>query len=146
MSTARHLATIERLCSRAFPAERGGSDVGSGGPGYHIAELLTSDGFLTDDGILRSAVQDQYEAERDGISALLSPRWGEPHRVSLWSVFLRTQEGVEHIPEPWRSLSTTVPDLHLWRAGDRWVALGIAQWGPQHPCRLLAVVTDTDPP
>jgi hypothetical protein len=33
MTIARYLATIERLCSEAFPEEHGRSDVGTGGPG-----------------------------------------------------------------------------------------------------------------
>jgi hypothetical protein len=147
MSTAQHLAAIDLLCSREFPTEHGRSHSGVGGPGYHIAELLTSDDFWEDDGTQWEATADQYEAERDGLSALLAERWGAPQIFSLHSLFERTQgaDGGEG-EEPWGSLSASVPDLHLWRADARWIALGVSQWDKELPFQLLAVVTEIDPP
>ncbi|CAM5641644.1 hypothetical protein SALBM135S_06415 [Streptomyces alboniger] len=52
----------------------------------------------------------------------------------------------EDIPEPWAQLSSSVPDLHLWRVDSRWIALGVAQWDKELPFQLLVVVTETDPP
>ncbi|WP_149181535.1 hypothetical protein [Streptomyces sp. TRM49041] len=144
MTTARHLATIDLLRSRPFPGERSRSDVGDSGPGYHLAELATSEDFWED----RSRVElvaEQYEAERDALGVLLTARWGEPQIFSLWSVFRRGMDG-EDIPEPWDGLSNHVPDLHLWRADGRWIALGVSQWDRELPFQLLAVITDTDPP
>lgn len=151
MSTAEHLAAIDLLCAREFPAEHGRSQSGVGGPGYHIAELLTSEGFWEGDGTEREATADQYEAERDGLTVLLAERWGAPQVFSLASLFERAQgdshDGAgEDIPEPWGSLSSSVPDLHLWRAGGRWIALGISRWDEELPFQLLAVITETDPP
>ncbi|GGV56150.1 hypothetical protein GCM10010277_57110 [Streptomyces longisporoflavus] len=151
MSTAQHLAAIDLLRSREFPAEHGRSAGGDGGPGYRIAELLTSDGFWEDDGTQWEATADQYEAERDGLSVLLADRWGEPQIFSLGGLFERTLSGGEDgtgedIPEPWGSLSSSVPDLHLWRADGRWIALGVSQWDRELPFQLLAVVTEIDPP
>ncbi|MFF1694998.1 hypothetical protein ACFVXC_15405 [Streptomyces sp. NPDC058257] len=168
MSTAQHLAAIDLLRSREFPAEHGRSHGGLGGPGYHIAELLTSDGFWEDDGTEWEATEEQYEAERDGLTVLLAERWGPPRIFSLASLFERSMgggydgetegegegegedegEGVsgEDIPEPWGSLSASVPDLHLWRADGRWIALGVSQPDRELPFQLLAVVTATDPP
>ncbi|MEV0321650.1 hypothetical protein ACIBKX_34760 [Streptomyces sp. NPDC050658] len=156
MSTAEHLATIDLLCSREFAAEHSRSIAVSGGPGYHIAELLTSEEFWEDDGSRREAVEEQYEAERDGLSVLLTARWGAPDVFSLSGVFQRmltdwdeeTGEEIpgEEIPEPWSSLSSAAPDLHLWRTAGRWVALGVAQWDKELPFQLLAVVTEIDPP
>lgn len=151
MSTAQHLATIDLLCSREFPAEHGRSDAGAGGPGYHIAELLTSEDFWEDDGTAWEATEEQYEAERDGLSVLLTHRWGAPALFSLASLFERTLSGGEDgagedIPEPWGSLSSSVPDLHLWRVDGRWVALGVSQWDKELPFQLIAVVTEIDPP
>ncbi|UQT60014.1 hypothetical protein M4V62_35920 [Streptomyces durmitorensis] len=161
MSTAQHLAAIDLLRSREFPAEHGRSPCGTGGPGYHIAELLTSGDFWEDDGTQWEATADQYEAERDGLTVLLAERWGAPQMFSLASLFERTlsdgddegdsdsesKEGAgEDIPEPWGSLSSSVPDLHLWRVDGRWIALGVSQWDKELPFQLLAVVTEIDPP
>ncbi|WP_399921011.1 hypothetical protein [Streptomyces kanamyceticus] len=155
MSTAQHLAVIDLLRSREFPAEHGRSECGSEGPGYHIAELMTSDTFWEDDGSQRDIVEEQYETERDGLTVLLGDRWGPPQRFSLASLFERTMEAAlgadgdgeaEEIPEPWAQLSSSVPDLHLWHVDGRWIALGVAQWDKELPFQLLAVVTETDPP
>ncbi|MET9432188.1 MULTISPECIES: hypothetical protein [unclassified Streptomyces] len=145
MTTARHLTTIDLLRSRPFPGQRGRSDVGDSGPGYHIAELGTSEDFWDDDGTRRALVEEQYEAERDALAVLLTARWGEPQTFSLWSVFDRGMAG-EEIPDPWDILSSSVPDLHLWRADGLWIALGVSQWDKELPFQLLAVVTETDPP
>ncbi|GGN52207.1 hypothetical protein GCM10011579_008980 [Streptomyces albiflavescens] len=147
MTSALHLATIVRLCSEAFPTEHGRSDVGTAGPGYHIAELATSEDFWEDDGTAREETEEQYEADRDGLSALLTRRWGCPRVFSLSSIFDRSMDG-EDIPEPWGILSSHVPDVHLWDAvgHDRWVVLGVSQWDKELPFQLLAVVTEIDPP
>ncbi|MGQ4382455.1 hypothetical protein [Streptomyces sp. SAS_270] len=153
MTIAQHLATIDRLCSQDFPAEHGRSDTGTGGPGYHVAELATSDDFWEDDGTRWQETEEQFEADRDGLSERLTERWGDPQRFSLAGVFGRATEG-EDIPEPWADLSSHVPDLHLWRTDDhgqarshaRWVALGVSQWDKELPFQLIAVVTEIDPP
>ncbi|MCH0540047.1 hypothetical protein I3F58_10810 [Streptomyces sp. MUM 203J] len=144
MTTARHLATIDLLRLRPFPGRCGRSEAGDSGPGYHVAELATSEHFWEDASRIEP-VAEQYEAERDALSALLAGRWGEPQVFSLWSVFRRGMDG-EDIPEPWHGLSGHVPDLHLWRADGRWIALGVSQWDEELPFQLLAVVTETDPP
>lgn len=148
MTIAQHLATIDRLCSEEFPAEHGRSDVGTAGPGYHIAELVTSEDFWDADGAARAETEEQVEAERDGLSALLTRRWGPPDPVSLAGVLERSTNG-EDIPEPWDVLSSHVPDLHLWRprdGHDRWIALGVSQWDRELPFQLLVLVTVIDPP
>lgn len=147
MTSALHLATIVRLCSEAFPTEHGRSDTGTGGPGYHLAELATSEDFHEDDGTAREEAREQYEADRDGLAELLTHRFGPAQSFSLASVFERSADG-EDIPEPWGHLSAHVPDVCLWRADghDRWVVLGVSQWGGQLPFQLVAVVTETDPP
>ncbi|MFI1438241.1 hypothetical protein [Streptomyces fructofermentans] len=147
MTTAKHLGTIELLCSRDFPAEHGRSDVGTSGPGFHIAELATSDDFWEDDGTRREETAAQYEYDRDGLSELLAGRWGRPQVFSLAGAVGRALGG-EDIPPPWDGLASHVPDVHLWKEGarDRWVALGVSQWGEELPFQLLAVVTVVDPP
>ncbi|MFF8972654.1 hypothetical protein [Streptomyces sp. NPDC014995] len=147
MDIARCLATIDLLCARDFPAEHGRTDVGTGGPGYLVAELQTSGDFWEDDGTERERTEEQYEADRDGLTERLTDRWGPPHHISLASALERSMDG-EDIPEPWASLSAHVPDVHLWQSPDsaRWIALGVSQWGAELPFQLLAVVTETDPP
>ncbi|MER6526495.1 hypothetical protein [Streptomyces sp. NPDC001508] len=147
MDIARHLALIDLLCARGFPAEHGRTEHGESGPGYHIAELQTSGDFWEDGGAQREETETQYEADRDGLGARLTERWGPPERISLYSVLERTTQG-EDTGEPWAALSGQVPDLDLWRApgSDRWVALGVSQWDGELPFQLLAVVTNLDPP
>ncbi|MER7110699.1 hypothetical protein [Streptomyces sp. NPDC000229] len=145
MTTARHLATIDQLRSLPFPAESGRTALGYSGVGYHIVELTTSEDFWDDDGTRREIVEDQYEAERDALATLLTARWGEPQVFSLWSVFDRSMAG-EEIPDPWGGLSQSVPDVHLWRVEEHWIALGVSQWDKELPFQLVAAVTETDPP
>jgi hypothetical protein len=146
MSTALHLARIERLCCGELSAEHGRPEPDPGGPGYRIAELNADRAVLEEDPAPRDVMEEQYEAERDGLTALLTARWGEPHLVGLGGVLLRTLEDGEEIPEPWASLSARVPDVHVWHTAGRWVALGVARLDPAQPPRLLAAVTDIDPP
>lgn len=147
MTLAQQLATIDELCSRPFPTEHGRSDVGTAGPGFHMAELATSDDFWEDDGTEREETAVQYEADRDGLSERLTDRWGVPQKFPLWSIQERAMGG-EDIPEPWGSLSSHVQDVHSWRYEEtgRWVVLGVSQWDKELPFQLLAVVTEIDPP
>ncbi|GGT94763.1 MULTISPECIES: hypothetical protein [Streptomyces] len=145
MTTARHLAAIDLLRSRAFPEAPGRTELGESGPGFHIAELATSEEFWEDDGTRWLEVADQYEAERVALSVLLAARWGPPRIMGLWSLLERGMAG-EDIPEPWSSLSGQAPDLHLWRVEGRWTALGVSNWDKELPFQLLAVVTTVDPP
>ncbi|WP_435971295.1 hypothetical protein [Streptomyces sp. Qhu_M48] len=135
MTTAHRLATIDLLRTRGF----------GGGPEFHLAELDTSEDFWEDDGTRRPLVEDQYEAERDGLGALLTARWGEPRVLDLGPVLERSMEG-ESIPEPWSTLSCHTPDLRLWRADGLWIGLGVSQWDKELPFQLLAVLTPVEPP
>ncbi|MEU7424666.1 hypothetical protein [Streptomyces sp. NPDC040750] len=160
MDIANHLAVIDRLCARDFPAEHGRTDVGAGGPGYLIAELRGSGASWQDDGAGREEAAAQYEADRDALAERLTERWGPPDRFSLYSILERTidggeaggvgagEGGCEDGAQPWTGLSGHVPDVHLWRVpgAGRWIALGVSRWSGEPPFRLLAVITDTDPP
>ncbi|MDX3853552.1 hypothetical protein [Streptomyces sp. AK02-01A] len=66
-------------------------------------------------------------------------------RIETPSVLIRGGEG-EEIPEPWRELSSGVRWLRLWRTGDRWLAVGLAGGTGDQRFRLVAAVTETDPP
>ncbi|MEU4132789.1 hypothetical protein [Streptomyces wuyuanensis] len=144
MTIAGHLATIDLLRSRPFPAQSVRSEVGTSAPGYHTAELSTSEEFW-DDRSHMEVVGEQYEAEREALATVLSARWGRPQVFSLSSVLVRSVEE-EHIPEPWGLLSASVPDVHLWHVDGQWVVLGVSKWDTESPYRLLAVVTEVDPP
>lgn len=145
MDRTQHLAAIDELVARAFPERAERSGFRDSGPGHHVVALATSEEFWEDDGTRRLAVEEQYEAERDGLSTLLGARWGPPQVFSLWSTAQRSISG-EHVSEPWDDLSNHIPDLHLWRARGRWIGLGVSQWDKELPFQLLAVVTTVDPP
>ncbi|MBT2505735.1 hypothetical protein J7I98_07415 [Streptomyces sp. ISL-98] len=145
MSTARYLATIDLLRARAFPAACGRSEHGTSGPGFHIAELDTSEDFWEDDGTRREDVAAQFEAECEALAVLLSGRWGQPQQFSLWSLLARGFDG-EDIPDPWNGLSNSVPYVYIWQVDGHWIALGVSHWDKELPFQLVAVVTETDPP
>ncbi|MEV7990818.1 hypothetical protein AB0O67_02560 [Streptomyces sp. NPDC086077] len=145
MNIARCLDTIDRLCSRPFPAEHGWSDVGRGGPGYFMAEMAEWAAADPDRGP-GEPTADDVEAFREGIAQRLDERWGERPPWAMLTLRVRAERG-EEIPEPWASISTLAYDLRIWEAAGtgRWVALGVAQGDETAPARLLAVVTEVDP-
>ncbi|WP_327298919.1 MULTISPECIES: hypothetical protein [unclassified Streptomyces] len=147
MTTAQYVATIDRLRTRAFPTRRGWSDTGPGGPGYHLAALITRDTLLGRGGTSAPEAQaeDQFGADYEALVAVLDARWGEAQAFSLWSMLTRRMEG-EEIPEPWDELCTTMSSLHLWRAEERWIAVGAVHGSQEHEAQLVAAVTDVDPP
>ncbi|MEU6863986.1 hypothetical protein ABZ924_12020 [Streptomyces sp. NPDC046876] len=144
MTTAQHLETIERLRAREFPTEHGRSDVGTSGPGYHLAELGGSRWYGDEDAADRAAHEDQVSAEYEALTHRLEERWGKADTFSLGS--LRLRDGGEEVPQPWREIGDTSDHLHLWRAGDRWVAVYTAHWGADHSPQLMVAVTVVDPP
>ncbi|WP_327358159.1 hypothetical protein [Streptomyces sp. NBC_01304] len=144
-TTADHLAAVDLLRTRDLPEERGRSSAGSWGPGYVIAELLTSEDFWDEDLTLVEEVEEQYDAELTALALVLTERWGPPDIFSLWSLATRSASG-EHIPDPWSELSMSVANLHLWQRDGRWIALGVGQQDRELPFQLLAVATTVDPP
>ncbi|NDZ80821.1 hypothetical protein G3I19_20260 [Streptomyces sp. SID10853] len=144
MTTAQYVAAIDRLRARAFPAQRGWSDTGLCGPGFHLMALIAGGAPSGAGDPVTEAVEeaeDQVAAELGALVAVLDARWGETQIFSLWSMLTRRMEG-EEIPEPWDELCTTVPALHLWQTEGRWIAIGAVRGGDG----LVAVVTDVDPP
>ncbi|GCB51474.1 hypothetical protein [Streptomyces sp. NL15-2K] len=145
MNIARHIALIDELCFRPFPAEHGPSDVGIGGPGYHVAALEGSHGLRGGDPAERAVVVDQYEKYRDALYERLASRWGHTDPWNLQTVLLRTE--MEEIPQPWAMLSARARVAYLWEAEGtgRWVAVTVADRDETDEVQLLAVVTETDP-
>ncbi|MET8786988.1 MULTISPECIES: hypothetical protein [unclassified Streptomyces] len=147
MTIDQHLATIDLLRAREFPARRSASDVGFGGPGFHIAPLAVSAGLGTGDGAERERWAEDLDAWKEAIAQRLDDRWGEGLRWWSLTVGVRKARG-EEIPEPWATLGDLVDELYLWRpdGSGRWVALGVAERDGADEIRLLAAVTDRDPP
>ena len=145
MDSARHIALIDELCSRPFPAGHGPSDHGGGR--RHLVALRTSHGLRDGGPAERAAVVDQYEKERDAVDALLAERWGESEILNLQTILLRT-ERAEEIPEPWAELSARARVAYLREVTGtgRWVALAVADRDPADEVQLLAAVTETAPP
>ena len=142
MNIAQHIALIDELCYRPFPAEHGPSDVGVSGPGHHIAVLEAA----TDDPAARAVTIDQSEKDRDAVYELLASRWGDTDPYNLRTVLLRTER--EEIPRPWAELSACAGVAHLWEVEGtgRWVAVAVGDRDMSREIRLLALVTETDPP
>ncbi|WP_328316208.1 hypothetical protein [Streptomyces sp. NBC_00388] len=155
MTTAQYVAVIDRLRARAFPVRPGWSDTGRGGPGYHLAALVTCDALLSGEDDAAPEGADQLAAECEALVGLLGTRWGEAQTFSLWSMLVRYRGG-EEIPPPWDELCTTMSSLCLWRADGRWIGVGAVPGGapqgaaagadPGQESQLVAVVTDVDPP
>jgi hypothetical protein len=143
MNIAQHIAVIDELCYRPFPAEHGPSDVGFSGPGHHVAVLEAA----ADTGPAARAVTiDQYEKDRDALYELLASRWGDTDPYNLQTVLLRTER--EEIPRPWAELSACAGVAHLWEVEGtgRWVAVAVGDRDASREVQLLALVTETDPP
>ncbi|MEU2744746.1 hypothetical protein ABZ613_00395 [Streptomyces collinus] len=143
MNIAQHLAVIDELCYRPFPAEHGPSDVGFSGPGHHVAVLEAAAGTGP---AARAVTIDQYEKDRDALYELLASRWGDTDPYNLQTVLLRTER--EEIPRPWAELSACAGVAHLWEVEGtgRWVAVAVGDRDLSREVRLLALVTETDPP
>ncbi|MEU0086324.1 hypothetical protein [Streptomyces sp. NPDC006274] len=145
MTTAQHLAAIDRLRGRTFPAQRERSRLGDSGPGYHIGHLRIPADALDASDRAAGRSREPYEAECEALVTALSSRWGEGQWFALWSVLVGSICG-EEIPAPWDELSHCVEDLHLWRVGSHWTAVGVSRAEGEDEYRLIAVVTDVDPP
>ncbi|MFH8658765.1 hypothetical protein [Streptomyces afghaniensis] len=143
MSIAQHIALIDELCFRPFPAEHGPSDVGVSGPGRHTAVLEAAG---DDDPAFRAVTIDQFEKDRDAVYELLASRWGDTPPYNLQTVLLRTER--EEIPRPWAELSECASVAYVWEVEGtgRWVAVAVTDRDTSHEVRLLALVTETDPP
>ncbi|MDG9726201.1 MULTISPECIES: hypothetical protein [unclassified Streptomyces] len=146
MDIARHIALIDELCFRPFPAEHGPSDGGARRPGHFVAVLESSHGLRGGDQGERAVTVEQYEKYRDALYERLAGRWGETDPWNLQTVLLRTE--AEEIPEPWADLSVRASVAYLWEAEGtgRWAAVAVADRDGTDEVRLLAVVTEQAPP
>ncbi|MET9696675.1 hypothetical protein ABZY31_07090 [Streptomyces sp. NPDC006529] len=115
------------------------------GPGYHLVELGESHWYGDEDAADRIAGAEQISAEYGALTQRLTERWGEAQVFHLGSLLARVVAG-EEIPEPWGEMSGTTDHVHVWRAGEHWVAVYAAEWGADHSPQLMAAVTVIDPP
>ncbi|MFI9757418.1 hypothetical protein ACIHFB_05685 [Streptomyces sp. NPDC051963] len=136
MDIAKDLALIDLLCTLDFPAEHGGTDVGRGGPGYHIARLGPDDW---------PGAEDCYAYET-GIGERLTERWGEPSRWGTVTLGERLARG-EHLAEPWATLNAQASDLCTWQANGtgRSITVAVADREDENRPQPFVVVTDLNP-
>lgn len=145
MTTAEHLDTIDRLLTTAFPTGPEGGPGHGGGPGHLLVTLSTTRDFRFDDGSGREEAAEQIDAECEALVQALTGRWGEPQVFTVGSLRERGFAG-EEMPEPWGEIGNTTDHVNLWRAGERWLVVYVAQWDVEFPYLLTAASTVTDPP
>ncbi|GDY58554.1 hypothetical protein SVIO_091770 [Streptomyces violaceusniger] len=77
-STADHVATIDQLRVRDFPAQRTADGRVASGPGFHVADLRVSEDFWDADLSRVEEVLEEFEAELSALDQVLTLRWGAP--------------------------------------------------------------------
>ncbi|MEU1806510.1 hypothetical protein [Streptomyces sp. NPDC019937] len=132
-STADHLAAIEDLRTRDFPAQR------RGGPGCHVADLRVSEDFWDADLTRVEEVLEEFEAELAVLVQVLTLRWGAPEVLDLSDALERSAMG-EPVPPPLDTLCGYVPELHIWRVEGRWIGLGVGQGDRELPFQLVVAI------
>ncbi|MEU6258115.1 hypothetical protein [Streptomyces sp. NPDC047043] len=136
MNIAQHIALIDELCFRPFPA----------GHGHHEAVLESSHGLRSGDSAERAVTADQYRKVKDAIYEQLEARWGEEDPFNLQTALLRTER--EQIPEPWAAISARASVADVWEVEGtgRWVAVFVADRDEADEIQLVAVVTEIAAP
>lgn len=143
MDLPGHLAAVDALRARPFPARRERSGAVASGPGFHVADLRISEDFRDADGDAehRRRAQEELEAECQALIEVLALRWGEPETVDL-DVHLERSFHGEPVPPPLDTLCGYASEAWAWRVADRWIGVCVGQWGPELPLQLLAAVGD----
>ncbi|WP_431040697.1 hypothetical protein ACQUSR_01530 [Streptomyces sp. P1-3] len=142
-SIAGHLAAIEELRARAFPARcerRGWAD---SGPGYHIAALRVSEHFWDADPSRVREVDEEFDAELRLLIGALAREWGAPDVLDLTECLERSGLG-EPVPPPLDTLCGYVAEVHTWIVDGRWVAVGSGRAGRELPIHLVAAIGEPD--
>lgn len=144
MDIARHMALLDELCVRPFPAGHGSSHGGPLGPGHHVVVLAGSHSLRADPASWAATVE-QIEAECEALRERLTARWGPPDLWNLQTVLLRTER--EEMPEPWAWLSARACTAWLWEVEGtgRWAAVAVAERDGADGVQLLAVVSGIPP-
>ncbi|WP_329038775.1 hypothetical protein OHT61_15230 [Streptomyces sp. NBC_00178] len=158
--TGPHLALIDDLLARPYPAGEESEDSGvrSSGPGHHLLILRASRDFWDDRSPeLVEPAEQEIEADFSALATALTERWGEPETVDLWP-FLDDDPGDGDgtgdggpggeggygglVPEPMGQLCNLAGSMQVWRVpgGTRWLSLAVGQADPEFPIWLLAAV------
>ncbi|MFD8163304.1 hypothetical protein [Streptomyces malaysiensis] len=138
-STADHVATIDQLRARDFPAQRTADGWVVSGPGFHVADLRVSEDFWDADLTRVEEVLEEFEAELGALVQVLTLRWGAPEVLDLTDSLERSAMG-EPVPPPLDTLCGYVPELSVWRLDGRWVGLGVGQGDRELPFQLLVAI------
>ncbi|MFE5120163.1 hypothetical protein [Streptomyces sp. NPDC056669] len=138
-STADHVATIDELRARDFPAQRAADERVASGPGFHVADLRVSEDFWDADLTRVEEVLEEFEAELSVLIQVLTLRWGAPDVLDLTDSLERSAMG-EPVPAPLDTLCGYVPELSIWRLDGRWVGLGVGQGDRELPFQLLVAI------
>ncbi|MFE9003265.1 hypothetical protein ACFYOY_14135 [Streptomyces sp. NPDC007875] len=138
-STADHVAAIEQLRARDFPAQRAADGRVESGPGFHVADLRVSEDFWDADLTRVEEVLEEFEAELSVLVQVLTLRWGAPDVLDLTDSLERSAMG-EPVPPPLDTLCGYVPELSIWRVDGRWVGLGVGQGDRELPFQLLVAI------
>ncbi|MFI0772175.1 hypothetical protein ACH4TQ_46015 [Streptomyces sp. NPDC021218] len=138
-STADHVATIEQLRARDFPAQRAADGRVASGPGFHVADLRVSEEFWDADLTRVEEVLEEFKAELSVLVQVLTLRWGAPDVLDLTDSLERSAMG-EPVPPPLDTLCGYVPELSIWRLEGRWVGLGVGQGDRELPFQLLVAI------
>ncbi|WP_432253806.1 hypothetical protein [Streptomyces sp. HNM1019] len=138
-STADHVATIDHLRARDFPARPTADGRVESGPGFHIADLRVSEDFWDADLSRVEEVLEEFEAELSALDRVLTSRWGAPDVLDLTDSPERSAMG-DPVPPPLDTLCGYVPELRVWRVNGRWVGLGVGQGDRESPFQLLVAM------
>ncbi|MDX2704769.1 hypothetical protein PV350_18135 [Streptomyces sp. PA03-6a] len=143
MDLPGHVALVDALRARPFPARRERCGAVDSGPGYHITDLRISADFWDADGDpgYRGQVEDDMEAECQALVEVFTERWGAPETVDLAAHLERSFHG-EPVPPPLDTLCGYACEAWAWRVGDRWIGVCVGQADPELPFQLVAAVGD----
>jgi hypothetical protein len=127
-----HLAAVEALVARPFPAVPRVVGGDSSGPSHHLVVLRASRDSP------QAAARRAFQAELDSLATLLTARWGSSSTVSL-APYL---EADGPVAEPFETLRNLAGSVHVWRppGSGRWLGLALGQADWRLPLELLAAV------
>lgn len=143
----RNVAAVEALRTGPYtPPWHGCADPrrSAWGEDFAVVVLRVSQDFheAGDDGTLRDATRDEFETELWGVVLALQKLRGPYATVSPVPAYVRRDQEGRSLPPLFAALwELGFDDLHVWEAGARRVAVGLAQANREEPFTLFAAVT-----